>query len=74
MEVAMAREISDRMQVLEEKFEYQDQLLESLNEVIVKQQAQLDFMQGEVEKLRVEVSAVLGERKESSDEPRPPHY
>ncbi len=70
----MSKELHARLQVLEEKFEHQDNFLETLNEVLVKQQAQLDSLQGEVETLRVEVTAVLEERKESSDEPRPPHY
>ncbi len=70
----MSKEMSARLQVLEEKFEYQDHFLETLNEVLIKQQAQIDTMQGEIEKLMVEVTSVLEERKESGDEPRPPHY
>lgn len=66
----MRQDMAKRMQLLEEKFEYQDQLLETLNQVIIRQQATIDSLQLEIETLK---AAVASGAMEDVNE-RPPHY
>jgi len=65
-------EISRRMQLLEEKFEYQDQTIETLNDVIIEQQNQINALEENLAKLQTILSTdmVQGEK----DDPLPPHY
>lgn len=66
------QELEDRIRVLEEKHEYQDQTVEALNQVIIQQQAQLDKMQAEMIKMQeVLISSTI--ETEDVNEP-PPHY
>ncbi len=69
----MSSALESRLQVLEENYEYQDQLLETLNEVIIKQQEQVDSMQDEIKRLRDALVALLS-GEEKGKEPLPPHY
>ena len=66
----MRQDMAKRMQLLEEKFEYQDQLLETLNQVIIRQQATIDSLQLEIETLK---AAVASGAMEDVNE-RPHHY
>lgn len=68
----MSSELESRIRILEEKHEYQDRTVEMLNEVIIRQQAQLDKFQEELIKLREDVLAANIEA-EDVNEP-PPHY
>jgi uncharacterized coiled-coil protein SlyX len=68
----MSRELENRIRILEEKHEDQDRMVEMLNEVIIRQQAQLDSFQEELIKLREDVMAANIEA-EDINEP-PPHY
>ncbi len=66
-------ELGFRLQALEEKFEYQDQLLDTLNEVIITQQSQIDSLEYEIKKLRADMHAMIADQKEHGVE-KPPHY
>lgn len=68
----MSSKLENRIRILEEKHEYQDRTVEMLNEVIIRQQAQLDRFQEELIKLREDVMAASVEA-EDVNEP-PPHY
>lgn len=68
----MPSELESRIRILEEKFEYQDHTVETLNQVIIRQQAQIDTLQEELQKLREDALAAglnTGDIVE-----KPPHY
>lgn len=69
----MSNEYSDRLMVLEEKFEYQEQTIDSLNEVIIDQQKQLTLLAEQVHHLKSQLGAA-GEEHPGGEEPPPPHY
>lgn len=68
----MTSELENRIRILEEKHEYQDHTVEALNQVIIRQQAQIDALQEEVSKLREDVMAATVDATPASV--RPPHY
>ena len=69
----MTDEYSDRLQRLEEKFEYQELTIDSLNEVIIDQQKQLTLLTEQLERLRSQLTASQ-EELPVGEEPPPPHY
>ncbi|SHO49908.1 SlyX family protein [Desulfopila aestuarii] len=69
----MSSELEARIRTLEEKFEYQDHTVETLNQVIIRQQAQIDTMQEELKKLREDVMAASLDTGDIVSE-KPPHY
>lgn len=69
----MSNEFDARIRNLEEKFEYQDHTVETLNQVIIRQQAQIDTMQEELKKLREDVMAASVDSGNIVTE-KPPHY
>ena len=66
------QEISRRLQILEEKFEYQDRTIDTLNDVIIEQQAQINSLEEAIEKLQSLLAANM--IQEESKDPPPPHY
>ena len=68
----MSSELDNRIRMLEEKFEYQDRTVEMLNQVLIRQQAQIDKFQEELGKLREDVMASAVETEIVSS--KPPHY
>ncbi len=70
----MSIHIEDRLRVLEENYEYQDRLVDTLNGVIIRQQTQLDTMEDEIQKLREELRGMVSKSDNDSKEPLPPHY
>lgn len=68
----MSKEFESRLQLLEEKFEYQDQTIETLNEVIIRQQETIDKLQVDLEHLKEQLIAT-SHNLEDVNEP-PPHY
>ena len=73
-EEPMANEIENRLRVLEEGYEYQDQTVETLNQVLIQQQAMISKLQEEVGKLREDLIAATLETEDIKDQPLPPHY
>jgi uncharacterized coiled-coil protein SlyX len=69
----MTDEYSDRLQRLEEKFEYQELTIDSLNEVIIDQQKQLTLLTEQLERLRSQLTTSQ-EELSAGEEPPPPHY
>lgn len=68
----MSEELEKRMQLLEEKFEYQEKMIDDLNEVIIAQQDLIDKLQSELELFKEELAAASASL-EDVNEP-PPHY
>ena len=66
------QQLAQRLQILEEKFEYQDRTIETLNDVIIEQQAQINAMEEAIEKLH-SLLATNPTQVEAKDPP-PPHY
>jgi SlyX protein len=65
--------INNRIQILEEKFEYQDQTIEALNDVIIEQQAQLDSLEDKIRRIEALFTAIE-DSPSGGEEPPPPHY
>ena len=69
----MTDEYSDRLRILEEKFEYQEQTIDSLNDVIIDQQKQLTLLTDQVHHLTSQLAATQ-EENPAGEDPPPPHY
>jgi uncharacterized coiled-coil protein SlyX len=69
----MQEDVDQRIRHLEEKFEYQERTLDTLNEVIIEQQAQLSAL----EDMFIRLQTLFGADQEppiGGQEPKPPHY
>lgn len=66
------QKIDKRLQVLEEKFEYQDQIIETLNDVIIGQQRQINSLEEALVKLHTLLAANMIQSEQN--DPPPPHY
>ena len=62
--------MDDRLTNLEIKITYQERLLETLNEVLVAQRAEIDALQKRVKALEEQLHTAL----EEPEQTRPPHY
>ena len=69
----MNQSIMQKIQILEEKFEYQDRTIDTLNDVIIEQQAQINALEDNLLKLRDMLSASPAQTGHGGDPP-PPHY
>ena len=69
----MTDEYNDRLRTLEEKFAYQEQTIDSLNDVIIDQQKQLTLLSEEVDHLKSQLGAAQDDPPAGEDPP-PPHY
>lgn len=67
----MIDELKERLQVLEEKFEFQDQTIDALNEVVIDQQNQIAHLIEQVNRLNSMLSRL---EEGQSEDPPPPHY
>ena len=70
-----ARDSSERMLELEEKLMFSQRALEELNEVVLRQQSELDQLRGEIKALRTNVDRAIDLADgENLPEEKPPHY
>ena len=69
----MTNDIDKRFRCLEEKFLYQEQTIDALNEVILEQQEQLATLAEEINRLKT-MLATLETGPSNGNEPLPPHY
>jgi SlyX protein len=69
----MSININLRLQVLEEKFAYQERLVDALNEVIIEQQAQLVTIEEQFRRFR-DLLETMHDHPPGSQDPPPPHY
>ena len=66
--------MDSRIEVLETKSVYQERLIQELNEVIIKQQNQIDFIEKTLSQMRNDVQDMQGQTHGSEQEAPPPHY
>ena len=63
-----------RMIDLEIKVSYQEDLMDQLNQVVVRQQQEIDWLMREVRQLRKQVPEGAGQAFSRSSEELPPHF
>ncbi len=66
-------DINNRIQILEEKFEYQERTIDTLNDVIIEQQTQINLLENQVNRLLALLNAIE-DSPGGGEEPPPPHY
>ena len=70
--------MEEKLVELETKFSYQEDLLSALNEVVIRQQRQLDELLRQTsavkEQLQEAIERVPGEGGELDQNEKPPHY
>lgn len=70
--------MEEKLVELETKFSYQEDLLSALNEVVIRQQRQLDELLRQMsavkEQLQEAIERVPGEGGELDKNEKPPHY
>lgn len=66
----MSQELEARVIELESIVSYQDQMLEDLNQIVIKQQWSVDDLQKKIEQLNKSVTTV----QDSMNDKPPPHY
>ncbi|NOR23386.1 MAG: hypothetical protein GQ542_03170 [Desulforhopalus sp.] len=71
--ITAADDINDRIQFLEEKFEYQERTIDALNDVIIEQQTQLNSLEDKILRLQALITAIE-DNPSGGEEPPPPHY
>lgn len=73
-DVAAVEALEARVEALEIKLAYSEDLLDTLNTTVYRQQQQLDLLQEQMRMLRQQVTeAMPGEQRSLRDE-IPPHY
>jgi uncharacterized coiled-coil protein SlyX len=65
-------QFEERVQRLEEKFEYQDNTIEALNQVIIDMQKEIDLLRENYQDLKKVVAAI--DQSEPIPNIPPPHY
>lgn len=68
-----SNDLNSRIKILEEKFEYQDRTIDSLSDVIIGQQTQLDLLEDQIRRLEAMIAAIEN-GPGGGKEPPPPHY
>ncbi len=66
--------IEERFERLESKVVYQDRTIDELNEVVTKQQDQIDGLIAEAGRLRQALVGIQERGLDVGEEPPPPHY
>ncbi len=67
--------MESRLTDLETRAAFQDDLLESLNDIVASQQRQIDLMQREIRMLYDQLKSLSpSEMAGSNEQERPPHY
>lgn len=67
--------MESRLNDLETKVAFQDELLETLNTIVAEQQQQLDLIQRELRLVYEQVKTISpSDIANSDDQERPPHY
>lgn len=67
--------MEDRIIELETKIAYQDNTIEVLNEVVTKQQDQIDQLTRQITEIKEQISGLADSLlSQPGEEPPPPHY
>ncbi len=67
-------EVDERFQILESKILHQEQTIEELNTVVIRQQNQIDGLLAEVNRLSEAADDNAASVVDPDEEPPPPHY
>lgn len=70
----MTMNLEERIDDLESRLAFQDDIIQSLNDIIVKQQQQLNRLSRKVELLTKGHNELLEQWREIEDNIPPPHY
>ena len=70
----MSSELVQRLDRIEESFEFQDNTIETLSQVLIAQQKQIDELEESIEKLQQALSTANSEPGDQMPDPPPPHY
>ena len=73
-EQELSEKITERFEILETKVLYQDRTIDDLNEVVTRQQDQIDLLTSEIKRLRAALETMQVAGIDSGDESPPPHY
>jgi SlyX protein len=71
--MATLDDFNNRIQILEEKFEYQERTIDALNDVIIEQQSQVNLLEDQVSRLQALFNAIE-DGPGNGEDPPPPHY
>ena len=71
---SLAARAQARLTELETKLAFAEDLLETLNQTVIRQQAQLDSMQQQLRLLHQQLQDALPDEARSPREEIPPHY
>ena len=75
MKIQMSEnDLKARIAELETQLAFQDDLLQSLNQVVIRQEEQLLAMIGELKSLREQVAALSSAPGKTNNVAPPPHY
>ncbi len=66
--------MEERLEEVENRIGYQGRLLDELNEVVIKQQEQIDQLQLKVKSLSRVIEGLDPGAVDPGEEPPPPHY
>jgi SlyX protein len=66
--------VDDRLEKIEIKLSLSEDLLETLNETVYRQQRQIEQLQREIVMLREQVRAALPNERRNLNDEIPPHY
>jgi SlyX protein len=66
--------MEDRLEKIESKLSLAEDLLESLNDTVYRQQRQIEQLQREIVTLREQVRAALPNEPRNLNDEIPPHY
>lgn len=67
-------ETEDRLANLESKIAFQDRTIDALNEVVTRQQDQVDQLIVDLRQMRKSLESLSSTAIEGGEEPPPPHY
>ncbi len=70
----MSEQLENRVMDLEIRLTYQESILQELNEVVVKQQDQIDLLLAELKRQKEQLDNGAEFVRSSTEETPPPHY
>ncbi len=68
------REVMDRLDELEAKMAFAEDLIETLNQTVVRQQAQIDSLQQQLRLLHQQLKTIQPDETRNLRDDIPPHY
>ncbi len=66
--------LDNRLDDLEVKFSYQQEMIDSLNDTVTKQWTEMDALRLQIRRLEARLQEVADQQGHPGNEPPPPHY